>query len=124
MLSRLEFHATLPVKDLNRAKKFYSEKLGLKPESETPGGAVYRFKDSWFVLFPSGGASSGTFTQGGWVTEDIGIDVAELRSRGVVFEEYDLPGFKSVNGIVQTGADRAAWFKDSEGNLLALIQFG
>jgi catechol 2,3-dioxygenase-like lactoylglutathione lyase family enzyme len=124
MLSKREFHATLPVKDLNRAKKFYADKLGLKPESETPAGVVYRFKDSWFVLFPSSGASSGTFTQGGWETDDIGIDVAELRSRGVVFEEYDMPGFKSVNGIVQTGADRAAWFKDSEGNLLALIQFG
>jgi catechol 2,3-dioxygenase-like lactoylglutathione lyase family enzyme len=122
MLSKREFHATLPVQDLNRAKHFYAEKLGLQPESETTRGLIYRVKDSWFLLFPSSGSPTGQFTQGGWTTDDIEVDVAELKSRGVIFEEYDYPNLKTVNGIAQIGADKAAWFKDSEGNLLGLIQ--
>ncbi len=124
MLSKLEFHATLPVKDLNRAKQYYAEKLGLTPTSEMAGGLVYKVKDSWFLLFPSSGSSSGQFTQGGFATDNIEAELAELKSRGVVFEEYDLPNFKSVNSIVTTGSNRAAWFKDSEGNLLGIVQLG
>jgi catechol 2,3-dioxygenase-like lactoylglutathione lyase family enzyme len=124
MLSQREFHATIPVQDLDRARQFYSEKLGLQPDSETSGGLVYRCKDSWFLLFPSRGASTAQFTQGGWTTEDIESEVAELKARGVVFDEYDFPNLKTVNGIAAIGADRAAWFKDSEGNLLGLIQMG
>ncbi len=124
MLSKREFHTTLPVQDLNRAKKFYAEKLGLQPDSETAGGLVYRGKDSWFLLFPSMGASNGQFTQGGWETDDIEAEVAALKARGVVFEEYNYPNFKTVNSIATTGTNRAAWFKDSEGNLLGIVQMG
>jgi catechol 2,3-dioxygenase-like lactoylglutathione lyase family enzyme len=124
MLSDREFHATIPVQDINRAKKFYTEKLGFTPESEAPSGVTYRCRDSWFLLFPSSGKSNGSFTQGGWATDNIEAEVAELKKRGVVFEEYDLPNFKTVNSIAQTGKNRAAWFKDSEGNMLGLIQMG
>jgi catechol 2,3-dioxygenase-like lactoylglutathione lyase family enzyme len=124
MISQREFHATIPAQDLNRAKQFYAEKLGLQPESETPGGLIYRCKDSWFTLFPSRGASNGQFTQAGWTTDNIEADVAELKARGLVFEEYDYPTLKTVNSIAVTGPSRAAWFKDSEGNLLGLIQMG
>jgi catechol 2,3-dioxygenase-like lactoylglutathione lyase family enzyme len=124
MLSKSEFRAMLPVKDLNRAKKFYADKLGLRPERETPVGAAYRLKDSWFELFPSSGQSNGSFTQGGWETDNLEREVAELRSKGVVFEEYSQPGLKTVNGIATVGEEKAAWFKDSEGNLLALVQPG
>jgi catechol 2,3-dioxygenase-like lactoylglutathione lyase family enzyme len=122
MLSKLEFHATLPAQNLDRARRFYAEKLGLQPDTENPGGLVYRCKDSWFFVFPSSGASTAQFTQGGWSTEDIETEVAELQARGVVFEEYDYPNLKTVNGIAVTPAGKAAWFKDSEGNLLGLIQ--
>ena len=122
MLSKLEVHAALPVKDLNRAKKFYAEKLGMTPMSEDPGGLLYQCKDSKFLLFPSSGTSSAQFTQAGFVTKDLGAEVAELKSRGVVFEEYNMPNFKTVNSIATTGKNRAAWFKDSEGNLLGLVQ--
>jgi catechol 2,3-dioxygenase-like lactoylglutathione lyase family enzyme len=122
MLSNLEIHTTLPVKDINRAKAFYMDKLGLKPESETPGGLMYRCKGSWFTLFPSSGESSGSFTQAGWETKDIEGEVADLKARGVVFEEYNWPNFKTVNSIATTGSTRAAWFKDSEGNLLGIVQ--
>jgi catechol 2,3-dioxygenase-like lactoylglutathione lyase family enzyme len=123
MLSKREAHATLPAKDLNRAKKFYAEKLGLTPAEEVPGGLVYRVKDSWFLLFPSSGASTGTFTQLGWETDNIEAEVAALKSKGVVFEEYDFPDFKTVNSIFSTAGNRAAWFKDSEGNLHGIVQF-
>jgi catechol 2,3-dioxygenase-like lactoylglutathione lyase family enzyme len=123
MLSKHEAHAALPVKDLNRARKFYAEKLGLTPSSELPGGLIYRVKDSWFLLFPSSGASTGTFTQLGWEVDNIEAEVAELKSRGVVFEEYNLPDFKTVGSIVTMPANRAAWFKDSEENLHGIVQF-
>ena len=123
MLSKLEIHAALPVQDLARAKQFYAEKLGFTPISETPAGLDYQCKDSWFSLYPSQGRSTGEFTQAGWRTDNIEGEVAELKSRGVLFEEYDLPKFKTVNSIVTIGNIRAAYFKDSEGNLLGLAQF-
>jgi catechol 2,3-dioxygenase-like lactoylglutathione lyase family enzyme len=124
MLSKLEFHATLPAKDMNRAKQFYAEKLGMNPSAESPAGLVYQCKESWFLLFPSSGISTGQFTQGGWETNNVEVEVAELKSRGVTFEEYDLPNFKTVNSVATMGSNRAAWFKDSEGNLLGIVQMG
>ena len=122
MLAEREAHATLPARDLERAKRFYAEKLGLTP-NETPGGLMYRCRDSWFLLFQSGGSASGAHTQMGWQVDHIEQEVADLKARGVVFEEYDWPTLKTVNGIATTGGGRAAWFKDSEGNMLGLTQF-
>jgi len=122
MLSQLEAHATVPAADLDRAKKFYQEKLGLVPESNAPGGLMYRCKNSWFVLFATPNAGTAKNTAMGWQTNDIEKEVAELKSRGVVFEEYDYPNLKTVNSIAQTGPNRAAWFKDSEGNILGIVQ--
>jgi len=124
MLSKLEIHASLPVKDLQRARRFYADKLGLMPKSELPGGLIYQCKDSWFFLFPSSGASTGQFTQAIWQTDNVEAEVAALKSKGVVFEEYNTPGLKTVNSIAATGNSRSAWFKDSEGNLLAIVQMG
>jgi len=124
MLSKLEIHTTLPVQNLERARKFYADKLGLTPMSETPAGLMYEGKNSWFLLFPSSGQSNGTFTQAGWGTDNIEAEVAELKARGVEFVEYNLPNFKTVNGIATMGANRSAWFKDSEGNLLGIVQMG
>jgi catechol 2,3-dioxygenase-like lactoylglutathione lyase family enzyme len=74
--------ATLPVSDLQRAKDFYADRLGLTPSSETPGGAFYDCADGTrFVLFPSRGAASGTHTQLGFAVTDIAAEVAELTSR-------------------------------------------
>jgi predicted enzyme related to lactoylglutathione lyase len=120
MLDSANVYATIPAQDLERARSFYAEKLGLQPEEERPDGLRYRCGDGGFLLFASSGEPSGTHTQAGWDVDDIEAAVEALRGRGVVFEEYDLPGFKTVNGIAEIEGVRGAWFKDSEGNLLAI----
>jgi catechol 2,3-dioxygenase-like lactoylglutathione lyase family enzyme len=122
-LSEARVHATLPVSNLARAKEFYAERLGLKPTSETTGGAFYECAEGTrFVLFPSAGAPSGTHTQLGFAVRDIEAEVADLKASGVVFEEYAQPGFKTEGSIATTGPIRAAFLKDSEGNLIGLVQ--
>ena len=124
MLSDLRMYATLPATDLERARRFYAEKLGLTPEREAAGGLFYRCGGgAEFSLFASQGMASGTHTQAGWITDDIEAEVTGLKARGLIFEEYDTPSLKTVNSIASTGPVMAAWFKDSEGNLLGLMQF-
>ena len=124
MLADRPIHVALPAGDLERARRFYAEKLGLTPEGEGPGGLFYRCgENTQFLLFPSQGSASGTYTQAGWTVDDIEAEVADLKARGVVFEEYDTPSLKTVKSVASTGGTRAAWFKDSEGNLLVLLQF-
>jgi catechol 2,3-dioxygenase-like lactoylglutathione lyase family enzyme len=130
MLGQSEVATRLPAQDLGRARRFYAEKLGLEPVEERPGGLLYRCGTGFFGLFESAGSSAGTHTQMGWEVKDVVTTVARLRARGVVFEEYDLPGLKTRDGIAEiqgnypskgTG-EYAAWFKDSEGNLLGIGQ--
>jgi catechol 2,3-dioxygenase-like lactoylglutathione lyase family enzyme len=118
----------LPAQDLDRARDFYRDKLGLTPVEEREGGLRYLCASGEFHLFLSTGAASGESTQIGFEVEDIDAAVADLRARGVVFEEIDVPGFEVVGGIIEvegnypskgTG-ERGAFFRDSEGNLLAL----
>jgi catechol 2,3-dioxygenase-like lactoylglutathione lyase family enzyme len=130
MLEHSDVATRLPVQDLERARSFYAEKLGLEPVEERPGGLLYRCGKGSFALFLSAGAAAGTHTQMGWEVADIEATVTALRSRGVVFEEYDLPGLKTVNGIAQIAGnypskgtgEKGAWFKDSEGNLVGIGQ--
>ena len=123
--------ARLPAQDLERARSFYADKLGLIPSEERPGGLRYQCGSGAFSLFQSAGVPSGTHTQMAWEVDDIESTVAELRARGVVFEEYDLPGIKTFDGIAEVAGnypsrggigERAAWFRDSEGNLLGIGQ--
>jgi catechol 2,3-dioxygenase-like lactoylglutathione lyase family enzyme len=119
----------LPAQDLERARAFYAGKLGLEPSEERPGGLLYRCAGGAFALFASEGASPGTFTQMAWEVEDLEATVADLRGRGVVFEEVDVPGLRTVDGIAEVEGnypskggrgERAAWFRDSEGNMLGV----
>jgi len=121
----------LPAQDLERARRFYATKLGLEPIEERPGGLLYRCRNGEFALFQSAGAPSGDHTQMAWEVDDIDATVRELRDRGVVFEEYDFPGLTTRDGIAEVegnypskGAvgEAAAWFRDSEGNLLGIGQ--
>lgn len=123
MIKHLPTHTTLPVADMERAKAFYSEKLGLSPASETAAGVFYEVGGGTrFVLYPTPNTARGGHTQIGFASRDLEADVAALRARGVAFEEYDFPGLKTVDGIAETGPARAAWFKDSEGNMVGLVQ--
>ena len=119
----------LPAQDLKRARRFYAEVLGLEPTDERPGGLLYRCASGEFALFESAGASTGAFTQMGWEVQDIEATVAELERRGVVFEEVDLGGLRTVGGIAEisgnypskgAAGERGAWFRDSEGNMLGI----
>ena len=111
-----------PATDIARARKFYEEKVGLVAREEIAGGVVYECGGSWIFLYHSGGAGTSKASQAFWQVSDIEVEVRELRARGVVFEEYDMPGLKTVDGIATAGDSRAAWFKDSEGNIMAIIQ--
>lgn len=121
----------IPVQDLDRARRFYAEKLGLEPGEEREGGLLYHCTSGTFALFESTGASPGTFTQMGWDVDDIEATVADLKRRGLVFEEVDVPGLRTVDGIAEIDGnypskggrgERAAWFRDSEGNLFGIAQ--
>jgi predicted enzyme related to lactoylglutathione lyase len=116
--------AALPASDFERAKTWYAEKLGLTPEWEDAGGAWYQIDATGFLLYPSQFAGTNQATAAGFTVEDVDATVAELRGRGVVFEEYDFPGLKTENGVAtfetERGTKKGAWFKDSEGNTLSL----
>jgi len=121
----------LPAQDLGRARAFYAERLGLEPADERPGGLLYRVGGGEFALFLSAGRASGAHTQMGFEVADIEATVADLRARGVVFEDYDAPGLRTREGIADIegnypskGArgERGAWFRDSEGNLIGIGQ--
>ena len=114
----------IPATDISRAREFYEKKVGLVAREEVAGGVVYECAGgSWIFLYQSSGAGTSQASQAFWQVQDIEKEVAELRSRGVVFEEYDRPGgLKTVNGISIGGGAKAAWFKDSEGNIMAVIQ--
>ena len=123
MLNDVPIHATLPCANFERAKAFYADKLGLTPTSEQPAGAFYAVGGGTrFFLFPSSGAASGSHTQMGFSVPDIDAAVRDLKARGVTFEEYDFPSFDKATSTAQTGPVRSAWFKDTEGNLLGLVQ--
>ena len=124
MLSDHPIRATLPASDLERAKTFYREQLGLTPTHEGPEGLSYDSgPQSRFFVYPSQGPASGQHTQMGWQVSDIAGEVAELRARGVTFLEYDTPYIKTVDGVATMSGVKAAWFKDSEGNVLGLVEY-
>ena len=131
LLTNSNVASRLPAQDLERARVFYAEKLGLEPIEERPGGLRYQCRNGHFSLFQSAGVASGEHTQMAWEVDDLNAVVAELRRRGVVFEDVDLPGLRTVDGIAEVVGnypsaggvgERAAWFRDSEGNLLGIGQ--
>jgi catechol 2,3-dioxygenase-like lactoylglutathione lyase family enzyme len=124
MLKELDIIAVLPAKDIARAKDFYRNVLGLEPSDDMDEeNLLYRCGNGTsFLLYRTDNAGTAKNTQMGWGTDKIESDIEDLRGRGVVFEEYDFPGLKTENGIATTPVGKAAWFKDSEGNILNLFQ--
>jgi len=124
MLTGLRVHTTIPVADMDRAMSWYEEKLGFKPIWKRAVGAMYEAGDGTrFQLYPTPNAGQAPQTVMGLTTNQIEANVRELKARGVVFEHYDLPGLKTVDSIATANNARAAWFRDSEGNILGLAQF-
>jgi catechol 2,3-dioxygenase-like lactoylglutathione lyase family enzyme len=122
--------ARLPATDLEQARRWYAEKLGLEPVEERPGGLRYVVGGAEFAIYQSAGGADGSFTQLAFTVDDIEAEVAAMRARGVVFEDYDIPGLETVDGIAEIegnypskgSGERAAWFRDSEGNMLGIGQ--
>jgi predicted enzyme related to lactoylglutathione lyase len=123
MLSNAPIIPYIPVSDVPRARKFYEQTLGLKMKEENPEGVLYECgKGSVVFMYRSAGAGSSKASVAFWNVADVEAEVAELRSKGVKLEEYDMPGVKTVKGIATGGGAKTAWFKDPDGNILAVSQ--
>jgi len=124
MLQNHPMYAYIPARDLPRARAFYEQKVGLKPKQEIAGGVVYESagRTACFLdATPNAGTSKAS--QAFWQVDDVDREIEELKSRGVVFENYpDVPGERSASGALTAGGAKAAWFKASEGNTMAIIQ--
>ena len=122
MFESASSHGTIAVSDLSRARKFYEETLGLEPLDERSDGIRYRTGGvTWFLVYPSQFAGTAKSTYMTFQVDNVETAVKELRDRGIVFEEYDFPGLKTVDGIAEIqGVVKGAWFKDPDGNILAL----
>jgi len=127
MLANAPVHPTLPVADLNRAKKFYEEKLGLKVVREDPSpGAMLQAGEGTGLYIYQRAATKADHTAASFTVEDVEAEVKALKEKGVVFQELDMPemGIKTVNSIATLGEMKGAWFTDTEGNILGVFHFG
>ena len=123
MLTDFPIYATIPAADLARARRFYEEKLGFKPRDARPSGVMYEVHNSFMYLYPSTFAGTNKATSAGFGVTNLPRLVAELKARGVAFEDYDMgDDYKTDNGIMKTPEGLAAWFKDTEGNIIGLFQ--
>jgi len=120
-LSRSQVTCMLPVKDMARARRFYEEGLKLEPVGQKPDGKfVYRCGGTELALFPKEEGTKAEHTAVSFRVGDIAAAIADLKSRGVTFADYDYPGLKTVDHVCVLGAEKAAWFQDPEGNILCL----
>jgi predicted enzyme related to lactoylglutathione lyase len=122
MLSKAPIRAYIPVSDVARARKFYEDTIGLRPKLEYAGGVIYECGGAEVFMYPTPNAGTSKASQAFWQVEDVEREVADLKARGVKFEEYDMPGITMKNSIATGGGAKTAWFKDTEGNILAVSQ--
>jgi predicted enzyme related to lactoylglutathione lyase len=122
MLGTAPIRAYIPALDISRARKFYEGTLGLTPREEFARGVIYECGGAEVFMYPTPNAGTSKASQAFWQVQDVEAEVAELKARGVQFEEYDLPGVTMKNSIATGGGAKTAWFKDTEGNILAVSQ--
>lgn len=122
MLSAAPMQAALPASDMERAKRFYRDTLGLTISREAEDAVHFESGGTKFFIYPTANAGQAPHTLAAWIVADLDAEMADLRGRGVTFEEYDVPGLKTVNGVAELVTMRGAWFKDSEGNILGVSQ--
>ena len=122
MLRNAPIRAYIPVSSVPRARKFYEDIVGLKPREEYAGGVIYECGGSEVFMYPTPNAGTSQASQAYWQVDDVEAEVADLKAQGVKFEEYDMPGIAMKNSIATGGGAKTAWFKDTEGNILAVSQ--
>lgn len=122
MLSRVPIRAYIPASDVARAREFYERMVGLTPKEDFAGGVIYECGGTEVFMYPTPNAGTSKASQAFWQVDDVEAEVAELKARGVVFEEYNMPGLETRNSIAVGGGAKTAWFKDTEGNILAISQ--
>lgn len=120
MLGNTNVHAIVAVKDLNQAKNFYENTLGLIKIDDNPGGVMYKSGDSKIFVYPSDYAGTNQANAASWEVDNIEAVVADLKAKGVTFEHYDMPGVTLEDDVHVMGDMKAAWFKDPTGNILCL----
>jgi predicted enzyme related to lactoylglutathione lyase len=122
MLNTAPIRAYIPASDVTRARRFYEQTVGLIPKEEYAGGVIYECGGAQVYLYPTSNAGTSQASQAFWQVDDVEAEVTDLKARGVVFEEYDLPGVTMHNSIATDQGASTAWFKDTEGNILAISQ--
>ena len=123
MLQDFPMYAYIPAKDVARARQFYEGRLGFAPGREVAGGVTYECAGGTACfLYPTPNAGTSKASQAFWQVADVEAEVADLKARGVTFEEYDFPGHAMQDSILTAGGARTAWFKDTEGNIMAISQ--
>jgi hypothetical protein len=123
MMKQMEVFTVLPAADLERARMYYHDKLELDPDGTVGDNLVYRVGNgTGFELYETPNAGTAQNTQMSWITDDLDAEMARLRERGVVFEDFDTPGLETVNGVAIADDMKTAWFRDSEGNFLCISQ--
>ncbi len=124
MLKDSTIMAVLAAKDINRAKDFYRDKLGLEPSDSMEDDSLFYSggNGTGFLIYQTENAGTAKNTQMGWETDNLEGEMEELRGRGVVFEDYDFPGLTTENGVATNDWGKSAWFLDSEGNILSISQ--
>ena len=121
MLADYPVYATMPTADVERLRRFYEDVLGFQVREEMPGGITYQAgQGTYFAITRSSGTASGSHTQMGFAVANLVSVVAELRARGAIFEAYETP--KTVDGVAEMPAGKAAWLKDPDGNLIGMIE--
>jgi catechol 2,3-dioxygenase-like lactoylglutathione lyase family enzyme len=122
MLADNDAVATIAVKDLKAAKKFYGDTLGLKPTPvQEPEVLNYKSGNSTVLVYKSQFAGSNKATSVTWIVDDVERTVKDLKAKGVAFEHYDFPGMTRKGDVHIAGKSKAAWFKDPDGNILAVV---
>jgi catechol 2,3-dioxygenase-like lactoylglutathione lyase family enzyme len=124
VLTDFDIYATLPAVDIARARRFYEDKLGFNPSgaADGGGGVMYKVHNTGVYLYPSTFAGTNKATSAGFNVPNLAAIVAELKAKGIAFEEYDMGEYKTENSVMKTPDGLAAWFKDTEGNIIGLFQ--
>ena len=122
MFESARAYSILPASDLERAVRYWKDTFDLDPVMTDETGVLFEIAGSRVLVYETQFAGTAQNTAFGIDTDDLEAAMSELRSRGVEFADYDMPGLKTVDGIADLGGERSAWFTDSEGNILAIGQ--